>query len=69
MTNGSALFANCDAFLTELSAADEAVLTGGKKGSSSKSKSKSKSSKSGSGSGSSSGGYGGCYYGCGHRYC
>lgn len=65
---GAALFADCEGFLTELSATDEAVLTGGgghkKKGGSGSSKS-SRSSKSRSGSSKSGfgkGGYGYCYY-------
>jgi hypothetical protein len=67
---GNALFNDCEGFLTELSAADEAVLTGGKKHGKGRSgsgsgKSKSK-SKYGSGSGSGSGGYG---HGCGYGYC
>lgn len=67
---GNALFNDCEGFLTELSATDEAVLTGGKKhgrGGSGSGKSKSKSKYgSGSGSGSGSGGYG-C--GCGYGHC
>jgi hypothetical protein len=64
---GNALFSDCEGFLTELSATDEAVLTGGKghKGKSGSGSGKSK-SKSKSGSGSGSGGYG-C--GCGYGHC
>ncbi len=66
---GNALFNDCEGFLTELSAADEAVLTGGKKGKSGSGSGKSKSKYgSGSGSGSGSGGYG-CGYGCGYGHC
>jgi hypothetical protein len=46
---GNALFNDCEGFLTELSAADEAVLTGGKGGS----------KRGGCGYGGSKGGYGG----------
>jgi len=66
---GAALFADCEGFLTELSATDEAVLTGGgrhkKRRGGSGSSSSSKSSKSGSSSrgGRGKGGYGYyCYY-------
>ena len=48
---GSALFSNCDGFLSELSATDEAVLAGGHKGygrGSRSGSSRSKSSRSGS---------------------
>ena len=64
---GAALFADCEGFLTELSATDEAVLTGGgghKKRRGGSGSSSSKSSKSRSGSSKSGFGKGGyyCYY-------
>lgn len=63
---GASLFADCDGLLSELSATDEAVLTGGGGcggygGSKAKGSKKGKSKKGKSGSG---GGYGGCYYYC-----